>query len=488
MTQTTHAQRIRKLIRQGDVPEASREHDTDFTSTIEDAPAVEQRADEPPTDERGHAPPGQAEPSRRRWLTVIALVLTGITGSAIGIHLWTTNLPTDAALRVDDEVVSTAEFDQRDRTLQAIYGTAPPAGDAERDAYRRDVAKSVAVSILLAEAGDEMGVAVPEQEARRLLDDFVQRNFPQGRGAFVAALGEAGTSEAAVLREVALQATTGRLFDAVTTNVPDVTDAEIRQAFDHGREELVVPEQRRIRNIVLPSRTEAQQVADDLRGGVDFSALVSRSLDGSTRDQGGDLGLLPANVFEQVYADAAFAAPLNGVFGPVQTGSGWNVGQVTEISPPRPLGLDEVRQQLREKLETERALEAWREWISQRIDAADISYADDYRPADPVALPPLAPNGAARPAAGPAVPAAASDKIGLDGILLSVGQLVVAASLFLLGCWGRRNADRLAPTTLGEEERAKRSRTYRLGALACQAVAGLLVLTVAYTLMQGIVG
>ncbi len=455
----------------------------------EGEPAAGLPNDDPPHENAG--PAGRA--GRRRALVrngaVVLLVLAALATAAWAITVaWRSHLPDGVALRVNDREVTVADLDDRTRALEAIYGARAPQDEAGREAYQRDVAKSVAVGIVLADAGAEAGVGVSEQQARALLDGFVRQNFPQGRDAFVGALGEAGTSEPAVLREVELQATTGQLFERLTAGAPPVTDADVRQAYDTGRHELVVPEQRRIRNVVLPGRAEADAAIAQLRAGADFGALVPRTLDASTRDSGGDLGVLPAAAFEKPYADAAFAAPRGAPFGPVQTSSGWNVGLVSEVVPGRPLSFDEVRDRLREKVTTERELAVWRGWVAERIRVADITYADEYRPADPAALP-EAPGVTApgtSPATGGTVPEPTGG-LGTTTIVLSVVQLVLASGLFLLGRWGWRGADRLVPAALPESERASRTATYRRGAVACQVLAGLLVVVVAVTVAVALI-
>jgi hypothetical protein len=59
-----------------------------------------------------------------------------------------------------------------------------------------------------------------------------------------------------------------------------------------------------------------------------------------------------------------------------------------------------------------------------------------------------------------------------------IGLLLVAGSavLFLLGYWGRRNAEDLVPVSLDADERARRTRVLRRGSLACCAVAMLFLI------------
>jgi peptidyl-prolyl cis-trans isomerase C len=157
---------------------------------------------------------------------------------------------------------------------------------------------------------------------------------------------------------------------------------------------------------VVGTQDEANAVLSRLAGGAVFEDLAkASSLDDQTRDSGGDLGLVAASQLDAGYAKQAFAAPQNGVFGPVQTQYGWNIGRVVSITPGVLAQFDSVQAQLKQELIDEKAMDRWRGWLGQQIRDAAVRYADDYRPRDPDAPPPAAPTGdpglpGAAPAAG----------------------------------------------------------------------------------------
>lgn len=145
-----------------------------------------------------------------------------------------------------------------------------------------------------------------------------------------------------------------------------------------------------------------------LGSGEDFGSVARRmSLDGSTRESGGDIGHVSADQLDAGYAKVAFAARPHEPFGPAQTEHGWNVGVVESVVPPKPAVFAEVRDDLRLQLQSERALEAWRSWLTTEIKAAHVRYADAYQPADPdaapsfVPTPPAADDTSTSPAPGP---------------------------------------------------------------------------------------
>jgi len=328
-----------------------------------------------------------ARPSRtRRMVIAIGATLALVLGAvAMAWQPWA-GLPDGAAFAVGDRAVTAEQLDERVETLRALYGVVPPEDPAALDAFRRDTAKSVAVSMLLDRLAAERNIVVPAVQARDVLDRFIASRY-RSRAAFVQSLGEAGTSEPQVLAEITRQLTVGRLMDSTSRQVR-VSDAELRAEFERRKDTLGVPERRTLRNIVVRTREDAQAVVSELRAGVPFATVAARhSLDGSTRRSGGLLGTLSERELAAPVAAAAFAVGRGELYGPVRGKYGWNIGRVDAIEPARPPEFAQVRDALREQLRTERAFEHWRSWLGRQIHEADISYADRYRPAHPDAPP-----------------------------------------------------------------------------------------------------
>lgn len=331
----------------------------------------------------------------RRWLSgtrrkVLGGLLAVLLAAAAGVGVWrsTSGLPEDAAFAYGDQVVTTRELDRRAQALEALYGIVAPEPRAEADRFRRDLAKSVAVSQILDDAARERDIRIADKQARDVLDRYIATQFGDGgRQAFVRALGNVGTSETAVLDEVKRQLAVGRLMAQVVGEAA-VDDAALRRAFAERKATLGVPERRVVRNIVVASRQDAADALRRLRAGESFAAVASASsLDASTKGSGGLLGELAREQLEEPVAEQVFGTPSGGVFGPVQGRYGWNVGRVDAVRPPVEARFGDVREELRETLRAEDSLRRWRDWLGERIRSAEVTYAEAYRPADPDSAP-----------------------------------------------------------------------------------------------------
>lgn len=316
---------------------------------------------------------------------VVALLLAALTAFIVRPA---GDLPEGTVAEVGDHTITVKQLDSRVRALKALYGITVPTTEAGKATFDRDAAKSAVFAQVIDDAAVREGVVFGAKEIDDMVAKLIKERYPDGgRDAFIKALGDMGATEAQVREELEQQAIVGKLFDKITAEVT-VSDADLQDAFTKRKAALATPEQRRISNIVVSSRPEAQAVLRLLRSGKAFATVAKQySIDGSTNAAGGVMGLAARDQLEDAYAKAAFAAKARVPFGPVETTTGWHVGIVTAVVPGKPAVFSEVKDALRQVLESERALVDWRAWMKKELKSADITYADKYEPEDLYALP-----------------------------------------------------------------------------------------------------
>ncbi len=132
-----------------------------------------------------------------------------------------------------------------------------------------------------------------------------------------------------------------------------ISEADLKKAYEDRKERISTPEKREVEQIVFPNAEEAKAVAERLRAGAKFEAIIlERKLDKKDVSLGlvTKRELLDAAVAEAAFALAAGAtsAPVAGRFGPV-------IVRVVKIEPGREPPLSEVEPVLRRELATEQA-------------------------------------------------------------------------------------------------------------------------------------
>ena len=102
-------------------------------------------------------------------------------------------------------------------------------------------------------------------------------------------------------------------------------------------------------HILLASEKEAETVmAEVKKPGADFQKVAeSRSKDPSAKNTRGDVGFFSRSMFDQAFTDAAFAANVGDIVGPVKTAFGFHVIKVVDRKVGKVPDFAEVEQRVR---------------------------------------------------------------------------------------------------------------------------------------------
>ena len=101
------------------------------------------------------------------------------------------------------------------------------------------------------------------------------------------------------------------------------------QALNLGEILIAVPENATPDQITA-LQAKAQTVADKVRAGGDFAALVTEFSTAATRSNGGQMGLRTVDRYPPLFVEATQALSVGGVTNPVRSGAGFHVLKVIE--------------------------------------------------------------------------------------------------------------------------------------------------------------
>jgi len=133
----------------------------------------------------------------------------------------------------------------------------------------------------------------------------------------------------------------------------EISDADLKRAYEERRARYVTPERRHILQIDFPNAEAASAAAERIAKGASF-AEVAKELGKSEKDI--DLGTVPkAAVIDRAAADAAFALKEGEVSVPVQGRFGTVLVQVLKIEPEQVRPLEQVVGELKQELAAARA-------------------------------------------------------------------------------------------------------------------------------------
>ena len=133
----------------------------------------------------------------------------------------------------------------------------------------------------------------------------------------------------------------------------EISDADLKRAYDERRTRFMTPERRDIHQILFPSAEDAKAAAERIAKGESFDQIAA---DPAFKDRYSDLGLMTKTaLIDRAIADAAFTLKEGEVSAPVQGRFGTALLRVVKIEPEHVRTFEEVAAELKQMLATERA-------------------------------------------------------------------------------------------------------------------------------------
>jgi parvulin-like peptidyl-prolyl isomerase len=154
----------------------------------------------------------------------------------------------------------------------------------------------------------------------------------------------------------------------------NVPDAEISKYYEEHKNEFVGPEQVALREIVVNTQGKKPEELPDLKkkaetalkrvqDGENFGEIAKRLSDGSTKNDGGYLGVYKRGELSKELEDKVFAMKKNDLTEVLETKQGYLVLQVLEHYDEGVQSLAKVKDRINEKLYNERMEPALREYL-----------------------------------------------------------------------------------------------------------------------------
>jgi peptidyl-prolyl cis-trans isomerase C len=135
------------------------------------------------------------------------------------------------------------------------------------------------------------------------------------------------------------------LIENIVAN--QATDESVQKLYREQLRLLQLGDETRVRHIIVGTREEAQAIIKSVKGGEDFSTLAfQHSRDPESRAEGGDLGYVTADQFEEPFSAAIANTPVGEIADPFPSAMGWHVLRVEDRRTKAPPSLEEMRPQI----------------------------------------------------------------------------------------------------------------------------------------------
>lgn len=277
-----------------------------------------------------------------------------------------TEMSSPVLLRVDGREVTLEEFKQR-------FGKSLPQGQKLSEEERKELERSFLVQVIdrelsLAQA-DRKGIKVDAAEHQKALEE-TRKEYPAGT--FETMLRERGTN----LREWSNELKKDLLIEKVVQKSVysrlEVKAEEIEQYYEKNIKQFDRPDQVRARQIVVSTEEEGQKVLGRLRQGDSFADVARKYSMSPDAKEGGDLGFFAKGEMPPEFEKAVFSLPVGRLSDLVKSEYGYHVFLVEEKRKAAQLTLEEVREDIRETLLSEKKEQAYQAWLRDLRSQANI--------------------------------------------------------------------------------------------------------------------
>ena len=167
------------------------------------------------------------------------------------------------------------------------------------------------------------------------------------------------TPEFAELMDVMRKEILSQLAMAETLKGIEVTSGECKAFYEENKERFQKGETVKAKHILVDDEAKANELLAAMEAGLDFEEAAKVNSTCPSSAQGGDLGEFGKGQMVPAFEEAAFAAEIGKVVGPVQTDFGYHLILVYAHSEASVATFDEVRDQIKAQLSQQKSQEAF---------------------------------------------------------------------------------------------------------------------------------
>ena len=306
------------------------------------------------------------------YLGIIGAVVVIVAATAIYI----TQRPEQYAATVNGVGIPSAEIDKQ---VDQVKEQQPnifdgPDGDKQEAQMRKSALDSLITAELIRQEAEKKNITVPKSEVTRRIQQ-IKKIFKTDEE-FQKALKDQNLTESELEVKVEEQAVAEKMLKQVTGKVKP-SDKELKDYYEKNKAQMVEPEKKQWRRIVVKTEKEAKDLREQLDNGADFADLAkANSEDTATKDKGGDLGLMQDTDFPPEISQGLADVELNDLSEVIKATDGYHIYQLTEIKPEKQMSFKDVKSQLKQGLTREKEQEKFAAWLEKVKKKAEIKIID----------------------------------------------------------------------------------------------------------------
>lgn len=281
----------------------------------------------------------------------------------------------DPAAKVNETVITQQQLQKNIeafmRANQLNYGgiTQP----AQYKEMERQVLDELIAQELLWQEAERRGFVATSAEVDQTLVQLRKR-YPSEE-AYLNELKQGGFTPESYAEDLKHRISVRHLIEETLAKQISVSEAEVHEAYEANRAQLIQPEQVHARHILIKVASDADEAATnearakielalkEAKEGADFAGLARKYSQDSTASKGGDLGFVPRGALVKPFEDAAFAMKAGEISEIVRTRFGFHIIKLEARQEARTLTQAEAAPRLRQYLGSQKLQEAVQEQV-----------------------------------------------------------------------------------------------------------------------------
>jgi foldase protein PrsA len=197
---------------------------------------------------------------------------------------------------------------------------------------------------------NSLGVKLTDAEVKKQFEKIKTEQFPKA-AEFEKFLASSGQTVSDLLLRVKLNLLSQKIQQKIIKQKTTVTQAEVQKYFNENKSRYGVPEKRDIQIILTKSEAAASAAKKEVESGKSFASVVKkRSIDPTSKENGGKITGVVKGSEEKELDAAVFAAELHKLGGPIKTPFGFYVYEVLDKTAGTQESLSSVEKTIKQQL------------------------------------------------------------------------------------------------------------------------------------------
>src|SRR6267143_1967136 len=281
--------------------------------------------------------------------------------------------------RVNNEIITRSEYDKARQAAEEEAKTecqnrcTPEQLQIAIEDRQKNTLRDLVDQSLLVQRAKDMGVSV-EPELIKRLDAIRTENKLGSMEELEKAVSGQGMNWEDFKNNIRSTLLTQRVISSEVGSHVTISDEEVTKYYEAHKSEFVRPEQVALREIVVSTEGKKPEDLPDLKkkaetalkrvqDGEDFGEIAKRLSDGTTKSQGGFLGIYKRGELSKELEDKAFKMKRSELTEVMETKQGYLVLQVLEHYDEGEQALPKVKNEIMDKLYSGRMEPAMREYL-----------------------------------------------------------------------------------------------------------------------------